>query len=233
MREFDTSSPLWVSPEYAKEMIQNAWICQLRGDSYISQLIRLGTQGVHSHSAMFRRDENDHVDMLELREGVGGRTKPFAYHMRKPGRIDVFSPNADNRWPEFDPAGAVAAMRDLTICDYGWLGLFRMLVRRVPLLWRLYPPTTDDRLPQNGESIRQPFCSHAVSMATHLGGEVDPVARRPHYQVTPMNLTESLFYNYEFTIATDWCREKYRANANIDALVACNEHAFGCPEVEA
>lgn len=220
MQEFDTNHPFWVSATYARQMVQDAWIGQCSGNSYISQLIRFGTQGVHSHSQMFRRDNGD-LDVLELREGSGGSARPLAYHLGQPGRIDCFSPNSGNRWPEFDSAGAVAAMRTLTAEQYGYRGLLRMALRRVPLVWRLYPPTTDDRLPEDGKPIRQPFCSHAVSLATHLGGKVDPVPRRPHCRVAPTHLTESLFYDYEFSIVTDWCRKAY---AKVASLAICNEH---------
>lgn len=207
-KSFDISNPLWVTPDYAEAKIQSGWIGQSLSDSWISKLIRYGTQGVHSHSAMFLKNGGDRVDILELREFEGGRRKTYAFHMKQPGRIDVFSPDR-LRWPNFDPAGAVDAMRRLTDCDYGWFGIWRMAARRIPLAWRFYPPTTDDRLPENGKPIRQPFCSHAVSLATHLGGGVDPVPRCPHYLVTPSHLTYSMFYNYEFTIASDWCVEKY------------------------
>jgi len=226
MMEFDVHRPVWVSADYARYVLQDAWIGQTSSDSYLSQLIRLGTQGVHSHSMMFRRNEDATVDVLEMLEGKGGVTKPFEYHMRKKGRIDVFSPNPEHRWPSFNPRGAVEAMRVLTAEEYGTMGLLRMALRRVPIIWRLYPPTTDDRLPSSGDSIRQPFCSHAVSLATHLGGGVDPVPRRPHWQTAPQHLTESLFYEYQFSVVTDWCRRKY--SDDIDALAACNEHAFMC-----
>jgi hypothetical protein len=226
MAQFDTHNPLWVSVGYARRTVQNAWLGQCRGDSYISQLIRLGTQGTHSHSMMFRRTNGD-LDVLETREGCGGRSRPVDYHFSRPSRIDCFSPNAGNRWPEFDPIGACEAMRTLTAEEYGYYGLLRMAMRRVPLIWRLYPPTTDDRLPEDGKPIRQPFCSHAVSLATHLGGGVDPVPRRPHCRVTPTHLTESLFYNYEFSVATDWCR--FEHGTIIDSMSICNEHMRAVP----
>lgn len=203
-QNFDISNPLWVTPDYAEATIQNAWIGQCMSDGWISSLIRYGTQGVHSHSEMFRRNGGDQLDILELREFKGGRRKTFQYHMKQTGRIDVFAPDM-KRWPEFDPLGAVNAMRRLTDYEYGWFGIWRMAARRIPVLWRLYPPTTDDRLPKGGKPIRQPFCSHAVSLATHLGGGVDPVPRCPHYLVTPSALTYSLFYEYKFTIASPDC----------------------------
>ncbi len=223
-REFDIGEPLWVSPEYAYSKIQNAWIGQCLSDSWISKLIRYGTQGAHSHSEMFLRNGGDAVDVLELREFKGGRRKTFEYHTAQPGRIDLFSPDVE-RWPEFNAAGAVAAMRRLTDQEYGWEGIWRMIGRRTPLLWRLYPPNTDDRLPADGEPVQKPFCSHAVSLATHLGGGVDPVPRCPHYMVTPTQLTFSMFYLYEFTIASPWCIQRY--GDHIVEAARQHEAAFG------
>lgn len=205
---FDTNHPFWVLPSYAKKRIQNAWIGQCLADTYISRLIRMGTQGVHSHSQMFARDCHGEVDILELREFKGGRRHTFEYHLQHPGRIDVFSPDTE-KWPDFDAEGAVEAMRQLTNYEYGWKGIGEMLARRVPFVWRLFSTSTDDRLPADGKPIRQPFCSHAVSLATHLGGGVDPVPRCPHSQVTPTHLTYSLFYRYEFTLVSEYCGQQY------------------------
>lgn len=205
---FDASRPLWVGYAFAREAIQSGWIGQYMADSVISRLIRYSTQGVHSHSAMFVKNGGGAVDVLELREFRGGQRRTLEYHFRLPSRIDVFAPDTD-RWPEFDGEGAVRAMRRLTDYAYGWLGIWRMAARRIPLVWRLYPPTVDDRLPDDGKPIRQPFCSHAVSLATHLGGGVDPVPRLPHYLVAPAHLTWSLFYRYQFSLAGEWAIRRY------------------------
>jgi len=220
-RAFDINAPLWVTPNHARASIQDAWLGQFTSNGWVSALVRAGTQGVHSHSAMFRRNADETVDLLELREFKGGRSKTFQYHMDQPGRIDVFSPDS-SRWPELRPAEAVAAMRRLTDCEYGWYGIWRMAARRLPVVWHLYPPTTDDRLPFEGDPIRQPFCSHAVSLAMQLGGKVDPVPRCPNYLVTPSQLTFSLLYRYEFSIASGDCVKKYGREILRDA--ANNEY---------
>ena len=234
MADFDLQQPRWVSAEYAKEMIGNAWIGQLAGASWVSRLIMSGTQSPHSHSMMFRRRAYNgngatELDILELREAIGGRTKPYGYHLGQTGRIDIFAPNAGNRWPEFDPVGAVHAMRILTKYNYGYLGLIRMAARRTPLLWHLYPPTTSDKLPHESQHagepapIRQPFCSHAVSWATDIGGGVDPVPRLPHWLVSPAHLTNSLFYEYRFSIVTPWALKYY--GDHLAPLAKANENA--------
>jgi hypothetical protein len=213
MVDFDVDKPYWVTPEFAASRIQDAWIAQYAGAAWYSKLIIYGTQGVHSHSAMFRRNSDRTIDLLEMLAIGGGSISSYVWKVYKTsGRLDVFAPNAGNHWPEFKAQEVVAAMR--TLCDYryGYAGIFRMAVKRIPLLWRLYPPTTDDRLPAGGKPIRQPFCSHAVSLATHLGGGVDPVPNCPHCLVTPQMLTQSLFYDYQFTIVTPWARRHYTAD---------------------
>ena len=204
---FDVQNPFWVTPQYAAEKIQSPWIGQCLSDSWVSRAIRYGTQGAHSHSMLFLRNMWDDLDVLEVREFKGGRRKTFNYHVNQTGRIDVFSPDV-TRWPNFNPLQAGYAMREMVDHNYGWWGVFHMFLRRTPGIWRLYSQTTVDQLPTETSPVRQPFCSHAVSLSTHRGG-VDPVPRCPHWLVSPSMLTQSLFYRYEFTIASPYCAKSY------------------------
>ena len=212
MSDFDILRLRWVTPEYAVEHIQNAWIAQYAGHGFVSSLIAGGTQSVHSHSAMFRRNVNGKttIDVLEIREFRGGQCRPLEYHLRQRGRIDVFSTCRHGIYKDqFDAIGAVRAMRLLTQYDYGWKGIFNMLGRRIPGVWALFPSHTSDVVPIDDESIRQPFCSHAVATATQVGGGVDVVPRMPNWLVTPGMLTTSMFYDYEFSIITPWCVKRH------------------------
>jgi hypothetical protein len=222
-RPFDVDNPFWVTPEFAEPRINSGWIGQCSSDTSISRLIRYGTQGAHSHSMMFVRNGGNRLDVLEVREFHGGRRKTFNFHTKQVGQVDVFSPDIE-RWPEFNPEGAALAMRDMVDYDYGWAGVFQMLLRRTPFLWYLYKTDTIDELPHEQESPRQPFCSHAVSLATHRGGGVDPVPRSPHWLVTPNMLTRSMFFRYEFTLATAWCEMIY--GKDIAKQAAVNEETF-------
>lgn len=196
MGKFDPANLNFVTLEEAKATIQSGWIGQYRGRSYLSRLIQLATMSVHSHSSMFRRNANGEVDVLELREFQGGRIRTLEHHAEEAnGLIDVFACNAGNRWPDFKPSTAIEMMRFLADKDYGYWNVTKLGLRRVPGLWRLFPLTNTDV--QRGTS--QPFCSHAVAMATVYGG-VDPVPNLPDYLVTPGMLTTSLFFEYQFTI---------------------------------
>lgn len=214
MPDFNWTRPRWVTPEFAAERIQEAWLCQVAGASCLSRLIMLGTQGVHSHSAMFARNEEQQIDVLELTSWYGGRTKPLGYHVGQPGRYDVFRPCRDGIYQDvFNPQRAHDMMRELTQHEYGWRGLLQMALRRVPVAWRLYPPMTTDM--PNGGAPRQPFCSHAVCTA-YMAGGVDPVPHCPNWLVSPAMLTTSMFFEYQFSLVTPWARRVY----SVDILEA-------------
>lgn len=199
---FNFQSPAYVSLEEILPRIEDGWIAQFRGAGRVSQLIRMvGGASPHTHSAMLHRTRQG-IDLLEVREGIGGRNKPLEWHaVQSPGQIDLFSPNADNRWPQFSGAGACDYMRRLTKRNYGYGGIVSVALRHMPFLWRTVPVTTLDAVSESEATSMRPFCSHAVSLATDQGGGVDVVPRLPHWLVEPSHLTRSMFYAYEGTIA--------------------------------
>ncbi len=200
---FDVHNPHWVTYEDALARIGQGWLGQYRGGLWgVSGLIRWGAAGApHTHSAMFERTQLG-VNVLELREFRGGRSLPLRNHVvDNPGRIDVFSPNAGRRWPQWDADGAVRVMRGLVGNGYGYRGILRLTLRHLPFVWRFLPVETRDVcLGERDKGVR-PFCSHAIAIACQVGGHVDPVPRLPDYLVEPCHLTWSLFFRYEFSIA--------------------------------
>lgn len=199
MTEFDVAHPVLRCYADVEERIQNGWIAQFRGTAYLSSLIMYGTGGPHSHSAMLCRDDSG-VRVMEMREGYGGRQVPLqSLVQRWPNRIDVFSIDA-TRFPDYDHDGAVRKMWELTGLDYGTLGVLRLALRKVPLLWRLWPLETKDVF--DIRTVGAPFCSHAVAAAMRIGGGIDPVPRKPDHLVSPNDLTWSLMLSYEFTLTT-------------------------------
>lgn len=212
--------------EEASQRIGSGWLLQYRGTGMISRSIQYATGSVHSHSAMSQvipsqvipsyescriagvdpqnstqtkshQPEFRHIDILELREFVGGRRRTLEWHVAKfGGAIDVFSPNAGGRWGnDWDAIAATARMRRLCDQDYGYLGVLKLALRSVPLVWRLFPVEAGKA--ESGQEA--PFCSQAVTLAVMAGG-VDPVPHLPSHRVTPGMLTRSLFFQYEFTI---------------------------------
>lgn len=194
-RSFDVARPYLLPIGRAE--LRSGDLAQFRGRGLVSSWIRWATHGVHSHSGMVRVDTEGNVDLLEVREFIGGRAIPLeAAVERAPGRIDIFRPRVD-RWPEYSVARAVEMMRIITSRRYGYLGVTRLALQRIPFVWRLFPIETRDVI--DGRSSQAPFCSHAVAIACRAGG-VDPVPRKPDYLVTPADLTWSLLFDYVCTL---------------------------------
>lgn len=198
MPTFNPQKPHYVKLADALPRIGNAWLAQYRGVGLISRLIQYGTGGVHSHTAMLRRTQDGFcVEVLELREFHGGRMKTLESQVEQyPKQIDVFSPDIA-RFPEFNPSLAVSYMRRLTDKRYGYRGVARLALQKVPVLWRCWPLDMSDNPCAPSAA---PFCSHAAVCAYREGGRIDPVPRKPDHLVTPNDLTWSLFFKYEFTL---------------------------------
>lgn len=196
MTDFRPDNPFVMPLPLARRKIQSGWLLQFRGRRWVSRLIQYATGGPHSHSAMAIRRASGAVDVLDVVEWTGGRTRSLEWHVaRSGGRIDVFRPNAGGRWRNWDGEAAAARMRVLADGRYGYRGVARLALQRVPLVWRLWPLEVDDRTAPGGA----PFCSHAVCDATRHGG-VDPVPRKPDHLITPNDLTWSVFFEYQFSL---------------------------------
>lgn len=186
----------FVRVSFAEPLIEDGWLALYRGNSWLSRVIQYGTGGPYSHAALLRR-ENGHADVLEMREFKGGRATPLKGQVERwPKAIDIFRPDTA-RFPEFHAATAVRVMRDLTSREYGYLGVTRLLLQKIPLVWRLWPLDIADI--ELDETTGAPFCSHAVAAACRLAG-VDPVPRKADHLVTPNDLAWSMFWKPEFTL---------------------------------
>ena len=160
-------------------------------------VISVAGRGVHSHAAKAAWWGDD-LFCLEIREWYGGRAVTLSSQVRRrPGRIDVYQTNPGGRWPEYNAAAAVAFMRRLAGCDYGYLGLVAAAALHLPLVRMFVRPSLDDEQP----SRRPPFCSQACVMADRLGGGVDPVPHLADRLTEPADLARSPFYRSRFTLA--------------------------------
>ena len=155
---------------------------------------------------MFRRHPHtkNRIDILEMREFHGGRIEELrSYVHNQSAEIDIFRIDPE-RWPDFDGAAAVAHMLTITTGprsrNYSYWSIFRILIRKMPVLWRAFTATTDDELSRGNYTG---FCSHCVAEAHRVGGGVDPVPRLPDHWVDPNHLTRSLLYNYHGTVRAD------------------------------
>ena len=160
-------------------------------------MIAVAGRGVHSHAAKAAW-WNDDLFCLEVREFHGGRAVSLSSQVRKyPGRIDVYRPNAGNRWPNYDPEKAVEMMRKLAGCDYGYWNVILTAMTHLPLLRIFVRPDRNDDT--TWDLRRPPFCSQAVSLADKIGG-VDPVPHLADRFTEPADLARSPFYKYLFTL---------------------------------
>jgi len=187
----ENSHPKIIPYREAREQIADGDLLLYRRRSLISIVGR----GRHSHAAKAAWWDGD-LFCLEIREWVGGRAVTLSSQVaRCPGRIDVYQTNPDDRWPEYDRAGASRFMRRLAGCDYGWGGLIGAALLHLPLVRLVVRVNMDDKA--NG---RPPFCSHACAMADRVGGGVDPVPHLADRLTEPADLARSPFYRYRFTL---------------------------------
>jgi hypothetical protein len=194
MEEQQTSTSDCLAVHYAEA---RHWICDSDLLLYRSRgLIASAGRGKHSHAAKAAWWD-DELFCLEVCEWYGGRAVTLSSQVRRwPGRIDVYQTNPDGRWTQYDPAGAVRFMRQLSGCHYGWSALLAASLLHLPLArWLVRPCLDDDTL-----DGRPPFCSEACAMADRLGGGVDPVPNLPDRLTEPADLARSPFYRYRFTL---------------------------------
>jgi hypothetical protein len=161
-----------------------------------SLLIAVAGRGEHSHAAKAAWWGQD-LFCVEIRGLSGGRAVTLSSQVRRyPARIDVYQTNPENRWPDYDRAGAARFMRRLCGCDYGYGGLAAAALLHLPLVRWFVKPDVDDEAVER----RPPFCSHACAMADRLGGGVDPVRHLADRLTEPADLARSPFYRYRFTL---------------------------------
>ena len=159
-------------------------------------LISIAGRGEHSHAAKAAWWDGD-LFCLEIREWHGGRAVTLSSQVeRYSGRIDVFGANPDNRWPEYDRAGATRSMRRLAGCDYGYRGVLAAAVLHLPLVRLCFEADVDDL----AENRWPPFCSQACVLSDRQGGGVDPVPHLADRLTLPADLARSPFYQYRFTL---------------------------------
>ncbi len=159
-------------------------------------LISIAGRGEHSHAAKAAWWGDD-LFCLEVREWHGGRAVTLSSQVKKySGRIDVFAVNPDQRWPDYDRAGATAVMRRLAGCAYGYAGVAAAALLHLPFV-RLF---TQVDVHDAAEGAWPPFCSQACALADRVGGGVDPVPRLADRLTLPSDLARSPFYQYRFTL---------------------------------
>jgi hypothetical protein len=160
-------------------------------------LIAIAGRGEHSHAAKAAWWGGE-LFCLEVREWHGGRAVTLASQVgRFQGRIDVYRTNPNNRWPEYDRAGAITWMRRLAGCDYGYTSVLAAAMLHLPVVRLAVRAAVED----SSIDRRPPFCSQACAMADRIAGGVDPVPHLADRLTEPADLARSPFYQYQFTIS--------------------------------
>ena len=179
-------------------------LCSLRIRWYnpldwLLPLIAIGTRSWCVHAAM----------VVQLRGCIYcvQETTTEDHHLRLsevvkrwPGRVHVYRPRWDKTHMVPHWSGVMAADHMLRLSGkrYGWLNLFRVACRLLPIVWRILPKDTDDA----EKSMFPPFCSAAVSEAIRTTTGLDLVSDKPDRLTTPRDLAESKHLKYLFTL--DW-----------------------------
>jgi len=159
-------------------------------------LISIAGRGDHSHAAKAAWWDDD-LFCLEVREWYGGRAVTLSSQVRKyPARIDVYQTNPDERWPEYDRAGATRVMRRLAGCGYGYAGVAAAALLHLPVVRLMTQANVRD---EDRPSL-PPFCSQACAISDRMGGGVDPVTHLADGMTLPADLARSPFYRYLFTL---------------------------------
>jgi hypothetical protein len=159
-------------------------------------VIAIAGRGTHSHAAKAAW-WGDELFCLEVREWHGGRAVTLESQVRRrPGRIDLYRANPNNRWPEYDRARSTMLMRRLAGCDYGYTSVLAAAMLHLPLVRMAVRADVED----DAIDRRPPFCSQACAMVDRLGGGVDPVPHLADRLTEPADLARSPFYRYELTL---------------------------------
>lgn len=118
-----------VAPERGRAWLRDADLLLVQTGGPVPWLGR----GLHGHVATVARWGGDWF-VLETRPG-GGRALPLdAFLRRNRRRVDVFRPNPDGRWPEYQPEKCVAFLRRAVSVRYGWRGVCSAALARLPLV---------------------------------------------------------------------------------------------------
>lgn len=174
-----------------------------RADATLMDLtIEAVTHSLWIHGGMLAWDE-DHGrwEILDTIAWHGGQRTPLVEAVRKnPGHWDLFRANADNRWPEFNRAVAVARMDQFVGRPYGWKSLCWDGFSHIPLIG----PDRDTK--DGADDGALPFCTEATAIATRAGG-VDPWPHLASRFVEPVHVAESPFFEYAGTFWPAEARE--------------------------
>ena len=166
----------------------HGWVLLDRGTSYLSSLIQKATGSPYSHVGIVVKEGN-RLDVCEVREFIGGRRQPLRSQVGT-NKIDVFKP-VDAALEHWDRETTAEMINLMAGTSYGYGSIFRIIMRKLPLLWRFTAISDDEARPTVKEVANvKPICSQAVFLAMAEGG-LPPISRKPSYLVTPGDIGHS------------------------------------------
>jgi len=189
-----------------REQVQDADLFLCRSMDMEGVSIEVGTVGGYSHAIMAAWLDKAGERRLWAFE-MNGQWNPHGslpmseVIKQRSGRVDWFPVNAE-RFPEFDRAGAVLRMMDLSGQTYPRWDNYRMAVSRMFVLRWLWAWDWGKRLlqPENWRPNGPFNCSGSYDNACMVGGGVKPVPRISSHWVTPDMLAHTHFNDYAGTI---------------------------------
>lgn len=215
----------YVTLNSALDLIEEADILLIRGDSYISRFIQKAGESMYSHVGLATwhngRRSNPYgeslLEITEFKEGKGGRTVDLAtaykYHLDNQN-IDVyrvsqpffrlnFDPRTGQVYNEeikFNGKAITNYMRSLTGLPYGWRRIWWIAKKKIfGIRWFTnFNQSSDDNLKFDPKVI-YPVCSTAVSACYSKFG-YDLMPNKSDEFIEPADLSRSAVLNYLFTL---------------------------------
>lgn len=176
----------------AKPSLRDGDLLLYRSNGLIARLGR----GDYNHAAKLGKWGDDWFVLdTTWRDGVQMRLLDWDVHCW-PGVIDVYRPNPDGRWQEYDARASVMYLREKVCCGYGRASVLKACLLRLPIVRLFCRVSTDDKSIDD----HPPFCSQLVVMGERLRGGVDPVPSLADRFTEPSDLARSPFYRYQFTL---------------------------------
>lgn len=194
-----------------RPLLRDGDIALFRGKTVFSWLLKKAGAGVYSHVGCVGR-HGDYLELIELREGVGGRIVSFDRVLKVyNGQIDIYRPlesitvpvlvNKDGVLLEekktytYDGAKVAECMRELAGAQYDWAGIIRLSTLHLAFL-RWYYRTDTGYFEDKPKFIyNKYFCSDSVSKCVREQF-YDPVKNRSDKGTDPNDLARTPLLNY-------------------------------------
>lgn len=204
-----------------RDEIGDAWGLFFRGEGFVSNLIKFGSDSPYSHTGMAVWARNE-LMCSEVREFKGGRNVTLASQVKRfPGQIDVYQPDPAGRFSDvLDYESIANYMHSLAGVDYGWFNVWRATLLHLPFV-RLGIRYFAGKSSFGKEYLRRcllsqyrdaekkerpPYCSMAFDIAYRKGsrgGKFDLFPNRDSALTEPGHLAQHLLFEYRYTLVPE------------------------------